>query len=79
MIWPIPERRVSIIIPTQDNSEYLKRCITSIQEITEYTDYEFILVDCGSQEEATQRYYSTLSQVANVHIIKYQKEFNFYW
>jgi GT2 family glycosyltransferase len=77
MIWPIPERRVSIIIPTQDNSEYLKRCITSIQEITEYTDYEFILVDCGSQEEATQRYYSTLSQVANVHITKYQKEFNF--
>jgi GT2 family glycosyltransferase len=77
LIWPVPEQRVSIIIPTKDNSQYLKRCITSIQELTDYKNYEFILVDCGSQEEATQRYYSELSQVSNVHITKYPGEFNF--
>lgn len=42
---------VSIIIPSKDNVEVLRRCLISIQEYSEGIPYEIILVDNGSNEE----------------------------
>lgn len=75
--WPLKESQVSIIIPTKDKSKYLQRCITSIQELTNYKNYEFIIVDSGSQEAITQQYYSNISQNSNIHFTNYSGEFNF--
>lgn len=52
---------VSIVIPTKDKVDYLKRCITSIVEKTNYRRYEIIIVDTGSKEPETAEYYSALT------------------
>jgi O-antigen biosynthesis protein len=77
--WPSPEKRASIIIPTLDNIQYLRRCITSIRELTAYSNYEIILVDSGSREDATLEYYDELQRDANISKVDYTTggEFNF--
>jgi len=42
---------VSIIIPTFNKAHLVKQCITSIINISEYTNYEIILVDNRSSEQ----------------------------
>lgn len=45
---PEPEPRVSIIIPSKDNSEVLGKCLKSIKNNTTYNNYELIIIDNGS-------------------------------
>jgi GT2 family glycosyltransferase len=47
-------RRVSVIIPTRDQSQYLDRCLESLFAKTSYKDLEIIIVDNGSREKATE-------------------------
>jgi len=77
--WPTPEKRVSIIIPTIDNLQYLQKCVASISARTTYPNYEIILVDSGSREDATLKYYGEIHQLANITKVDYTttKEFNF--
>lgn len=76
--WPVEGKKVSIIIPTKDHVEYLRKCINSIRELTNYKNYEFVLVDSGSCEEATHKYYSELRQDSDFHFVDYiSEEFNF--
>ncbi len=51
---------VSIIIPTKDKVDYLKRCISSIINKTNYNNYETIIIDTGSKEVETKEYYKEL-------------------
>ncbi len=53
---------VSIIVPTKDKLDYLKRCIGTIFDKTTYDNYEIIIVDTGSVEPQTKAYYKTLSK-----------------
>lgn len=68
--------KVSIIIPSKDNTALLYQCLRSIQEHTDYDNYEIIIVDNGSREET----YQELSQFCldNQILYHYQPmEFNF--
>jgi len=47
---------VSIIIPTRDRVDLLKRCVDSIEERTDYDDYEIVIVDNGSKRSETADY-----------------------
>lgn len=42
---------VSIIIPSKDHAEIVKRCIRSVYEHTTYPNYELIVVDNGSEQK----------------------------
>ena len=42
---------VSIVIPSKDNYDILKMCLSSVLEKTEYRNFEIVLVDNGSNEE----------------------------
>jgi glycosyltransferase involved in cell wall biosynthesis len=53
---------ISIIIPTKDKVDYLKRCIDSILTKSTYFNHEIIIVDTGSKEDATKAYYQTLKE-----------------
>lgn len=53
---------VSIVIPTKDKVDYLRRCLESILDKTTYGHYELIIVDTGSKESATKEYYQLLKQ-----------------
>lgn len=54
------EPKISIVIANKDHSEDLKRCLTSIFEKSTYDNYEIIIVENGSTEEATFRYYKEI-------------------
>lgn len=54
------QNKVSIIIPTKDNVELLRKCVNSIVEKTIYKNYELIVVDNNSSEAATIEYFDEL-------------------
>ena len=48
---------VSIVIPNKDMTDVLDRCLSSIEEKTTYPNYEVIVVENNSDQEATFAYY----------------------
>lgn len=71
------EQPVSIIIPTSDHMEDLKKCINSILSKTTYTDYEIIVVENNSKEGETFKYYQELEKQENIKVVVWEHEFNF--
>ena len=69
--------KVSIIIPTKDNVNILKRCIESILNTTEYKNYNIIIIDNKSVERQTFEYYRHLTDIPKIKILKFDNEFNF--
>ena len=67
--------KISIIIPTKDRIDLLKRCIESIQNRSSYDNYEIIIVDNMSQEEETAAYLDGLGK--SYRIIKFNEKFNY--
>lgn len=47
---------VSILIPTRDRVDLLRRCVDSIRELSTYTDYEIVVVDNQSTDPETLAY-----------------------
>ena len=68
---------VSIIIPMKDMVSFLKRNLKSIEDKTEYKNYEIIVVDNNSQEKETHDYFESIRKKKNIRIIEYKDEFNF--
>jgi GT2 family glycosyltransferase len=68
---------VSIIIPTKDQADVLRQCLSSIAEKTTYKNLETIIVDTGSVKEETWRLYDEYKQPLNLKIVKWDKPFNF--
>jgi GT2 family glycosyltransferase len=77
LTWTFQEQLISIIIPTRDQVQYLKRCIESLLSLTRYRRFEIILVENNSQEPETLAYYSQLQAVPQVRIIEDQRAFNY--
>lgn len=70
--------KVSIIIPNKDNTEVLKRCLESIQKRSTYDNYEILIVENNSVEEATFRYYDEIEKIySKVKICDYKGIFNY--
>ena len=65
--------KVTIIIPTRDRVDMLRRCVESIRKKSSYKNYEILIVDNGSQEQETLDYLSSL----NGRVIRYPQKFNF--
>ena len=65
--------KVSIIIPTKDQTDQLRRCIESIESRTTYQNFEIIIVDNSSMDSELAQYFK-----ASPHkVIQYPDEFNF--
>lgn len=75
--WPAPDEKVSLIIPTRDRVAYLRKCLRSIRALTDYPDYEIILVDSGSKQAATFQYYAEIKELPGVRIVPFTGGFNF--
>lgn len=72
----IGEPLVSIIIPNYNHIDELSRCIDSIFEKSTYKNYEIIIVENNSNEEAFE-YYDTLKKYDNVKVVVYKPEKGF--
>lgn len=77
--WDLPRLhpKVAIIIPTRDGLEVLKPCIETLLEKTAYDNYEIIIVDNGSIETATLKYFDVIKQDARIKIIRDDGIFNY--
>lgn len=72
------EALVSIVIPNKDSVEVLRRCIDSIEEKTDYRNFEILVIENNSTEDATFEYYRTVSeQYENVRIATWNGPFNY--
>lgn len=66
---------VSIIIPTRNRGDYLKRCIESIQERTVYRPWEIVVVDNGTDDPQTIEYLQSLTNGTS-KVIRSEASFN---
>ena len=55
------EPLISIVIPSHDHAEDLKRCLTSIFEKSTWENYEIIIVENGSTEQGVLNYYKEVT------------------
>ena len=74
---PSPAPRVSLLIPTRDRADLLQPCVESLRERTDYPDLEIVVVDNGSTDPATLRYFRRLSRDERVRVLPYAGPFNF--
>jgi GT2 family glycosyltransferase len=71
------EPLVSLVIPTKDHSDLLRACIESVTSVTQYTNYEFVIVDNGSSEPKALKYLEKLKLRPNVTVVRDPRPFNF--
>jgi glycosyltransferase involved in cell wall biosynthesis len=74
---PEPAPLVSLLIPTRDRIDLLKQCIDSILERTDYPNYEIVVIDNDSQEEASKKYFAQVVQDSRVRVLQYPQPFNY--
>lgn len=67
---------VSIVIPTRDRADLLSMCLDSLLSKTTYPNYEVLIVDNGSVEEATQTLFARLPK-QRVSVIRDDASFNY--
>ena len=68
---------VSILIPNKDQLQTLKKCLKSIWEKTEYTNYEILIIENNSTEKETFEFYKKIDGRHHVHVLYWDKEFNY--
>lgn len=72
------EPLVSIIIPNKDHIEDLEKCMNSIYEKSDYRNFEFVIVENNSTEQATFEFYKKLeAEHENVRVVYYEGGFNY--
>ncbi|TXM69587.1 glycosyltransferase [Methylobacterium sp. WL12] len=76
---PEPLPTVRIVIPTRDRSALLRACIDSVLTRTEYPSerYRIVIVDNGSSEDETARYFAEVASDARVRVVASPGPFNF--
>lgn len=68
---------VSIIVPTSEHTEDLRRCIESFEEKSDYRKFEWIIVENNSKSQECFEYYKELEKKKNVKILYFFGRFNF--
>jgi len=77
--WPVgnPPPRVSVLIPTKDQGRLLKRCLTSLRNVTTYPNMEVVLIDHESTEPLARSVIDGLSNDATTLVTSFSGPFNF--
>lgn len=74
---PVPNPITSIIIPTKDKIELLDPCVRSILNKSSYPNYEIIIINNNSTEEATYLWFENMmKKYENIKVIDCNIEFN---
>jgi len=74
---PQPTPSVSIMIPTRDQSDVLKRCIDGLLNETDYAPFEIIIIDNGTKEAAALEMFEAWKQRPDIKIIHDDRSFNY--
>lgn len=76
------EPLVSIIIPTKEQFSTLERCIKSLFEKTDWSNFEVLIIDNGSVEIETREFLNGLKKLGDeldgrIRVFDYSKPFNY--
>jgi GT2 family glycosyltransferase len=71
-----PQPLVSVVIPTRDRVNLLDICVRSLREKTRYPRYEILVVDNGSVEVESTRWFARMSAEAGVRVLPADIPFN---
>ena len=79
ILYSRPEKPplISIIIPNHDHTDDLKKCVYSIITRSTYNNYEILIMENNSNENALFLTYKELDRYENIRILKYNHPFNF--
>ena len=70
--------KVSVIILNKDHMEDLEKCVVSIEEKTDYPNYEIIVVENNSELPETFAFYEELQRrYSNVKVVTWDGPFNY--
>lgn len=72
---PLP--LISIIIPTRDRLDLLRRCVESVLHLSSYPNYEILIVDNQSVEPATLAFFESLNGHPQMRVWQYDEPFNY--
>ena len=67
---------ISLVIPTRDRADLLKRCIDTIRQFTAWPNLELIVIDNGSTEPATHVYFAEIAS-QGVRVLPMPGPFNY--
>lgn len=73
----VGEPLISIVIPTMDHVDDLRKCVESIRDKSTWKNWEIVIVENNSKENETFRYYRETEKDKRIRIITWKKEFNF--
>lgn len=78
VLYPLPARlpRVSVIIPTRDNPELLRACMSGLLGRTAYPALDVTIVDNGSTQPETLALLEHLARDPEVNILRVNAPFN---
>ena len=77
-----PDPLVSIVVPSKNQSAMLKRCVETVLRLTEYENYELIVVDNGSDEPEACAYLQAIEDKyadigSRIRVLRHPGPFNF--
>jgi GT2 family glycosyltransferase len=75
--WESRQPKVSIIIPTRNSPKILKVLLSSIFSLTEYPNFEILLVDNNSTDSEILAYYEQLKFEQRARVIPFNETFNY--
>lgn len=70
---------VSILIPTKDHLNILRRCVESVLEKTVYQNYEILIIDNNSETPETQDWLTGVDALDSdkIRVLRYPYSFNY--
>ncbi|MGY4800183.1 glycosyltransferase [Teichococcus aerofrigidensis] len=68
---------ISIIIPSRNNGAVLRRCVDSIDATSSWRNFEFIILDNGSDQAETLGILKALEQRDGTRVIRHDAPFNY--
>ncbi|MGJ8516232.1 Glycosyl transferase [Carnimonas sp. LMG 33810] len=77
--WKLPETlpRVSLLIPTRDTIQMLRPCVNRILELTDYPNYEILILDNQSSDPETLTYFANIQRDKRVRVLHWNYPFNY--
>ncbi len=76
-ILPDSRLRISVIIPTRDRADLLRRAVDGVLSRTAYDPLDLLIIDNGSVEPATHALFESLNSDPRVRILAVPGPFNF--
>jgi glycosyltransferase involved in cell wall biosynthesis len=67
----------SLVIPTRDRVDMLRRCVEGLRTRTQYAQWEAIIVDNGSTDPEALHFLASLASDRRFKVIRDEREFNY--